>query len=141
MTRLGREKAPVVRHDRLGTIRHRDGRRPLTLERLEGHGRSLGAATPLRLMLAGIVDKDATNGARGNGKALPAIDEVCARLFNEPQVGLVHDGRGRERVASRLCPQLAMRLSCRQTRGRSCSMASGAPRLKAANASSISSAR
>src|SRR5206468_1646933 len=55
-----------------------------------------------------IIDEDAAHGARGDGEKLRAIGPLRARLVDQPQVGLVNQCGGAERVVGALAPELVV---------------------------------
>ena len=58
---------------------------------------------------AGVVDEDASHRRGRDGEEMGPVLEARLALVDEPQVGLVDQRRGAERVAGRFPPELAVR--------------------------------
>lgn len=74
----------VEREQGIGAFGNRDRGRIAVFEKLEGYSGAVWASAPRGLMLARVVDQDATHCSSRNSKELAAIDPLSARLFSEP---------------------------------------------------------
>jgi hypothetical protein len=67
------------------------------------------AAAPRRVMTSRLIHEDASHDVRGDGKEVDAIVPLEASVIHQPEIRLMDELVGRERVTSRLQRELPVR--------------------------------